>query len=118
MILIIINVSVLYDQLINLFNHHIYDTKRQTHKFNLKHALSSHLHMYFTVSSHSKLIITVMSFSSVNIMSSSENACPAVTQSAKLCLKSNILLQFEMRILMIKLNNLLFLESVKFYHSS
>ena len=89
-----------------------------THKFNSKHALSSHLHAHFTASSHSESVITVMSFSSADIMLLSENTCSAVTQSEKLHLKSNTSLQLEMRMLMIKLDDLLLLENAELYCSN
>ena len=71
--------------------------------------------MHFTVSSHSKSITAVMSFLSADIMSSSESTCSAVTQFAKSCLKSNISSQLEMRMLITKLDDLLFLESTELY---
>ena len=90
----------------------------QTHKFNSKHALSSHLHVHFTASSHLKSVIVIMSFLSVNVMSSLKDACSAAAQFKKLCFKSNISSQFEMRMLIIKLDNLLFLENAELYYSS
>ena len=74
--------------------------------------------MHFTASSCSKLIITVMSSLPADITLLLGGTCPAVTQLTKSHLKSNILLQLEMKVLIIKLDDLLLLENVELYHSS
>ena len=74
--------------------------------------------MHFTASSHSKSIITVMSFLSANVVLLLKDTYSAVTQLTKLCPKQNISLQLEMRMLMIKLDSLLLLESAELYYNN
>ena len=74
--------------------------------------------MHFTISNCFKSVITVMSSLSADITLLSESVCPAVTQLAKLCFKSNTSLQLEMKMLMTKLDSLLFLENAELYCNS
>ncbi len=74
--------------------------------------------MHSTASSCFKSVTAVMSFLLVNIMLLLRDMCSVSAQLTKQYLSSNILLQLKMRILMKKLDNLLFLESTEFYCSS
>ena len=74
--------------------------------------------MHSTASSCFKSVTAVMSFLLVNIMLLLRDMCSVSAQLTKQYLSSNILLQLKMRILMKKLDNLLFLENTEFYYSS